>query len=211
MFGKVKEMRRIKKTLRNTKGVFSILIVITVFIVLLAITAFSDIASKSWAVNEIQSIMDTSGMNALQTTVDTNKLRDEIFSIDKENEIDTEINSVNLTDYERKISAKYKEEIRKHVKTNKNIVALNVEQVKVDWGNDTWGLGETKKKRPQIVLDTVSKVRIKNSSYFDDLGGLSKDMYNARNGSNFTVTYNGQKEDGTVELIIRSVTRMVYR
>ncbi|EEM24920.1 hypothetical protein bthur0002_55620 [Bacillus thuringiensis Bt407] len=155
--------------------------------------------------------MDTSGMNALQTTVDTNKLRDEIFSIDKENEIDTEINSVNLTDYERKISAKYKEEIRKHVKTNKNIVALNVEQVKVDWGNDTWGLGETKKKRPQIVLDTVSKVRIKNSSYFDDLGGLSKDMYNARNGSNFTVTYNGQKEDGTVELIIRSVTRMVYR
>lgn len=203
--------QQIKQVLKNVKGVFSILVVITVFIVLLAIMAFSDIASKSWAVNEIQSIMDTSGMNALQTTVDTNKLRAEIFSIDNKNEMDTETDDVSLSDYERKISAKYKDEIRKHVKTNKNIVALNVEQVKVDWGKDTWGLGETQKKRPQIVLDTVSKVRIKSSSYFDDLGGLTKDMYNARNGSNFTVTYNGQKSDGTVELIIRSVTRMVYR
>ncbi|WP_260857516.1 hypothetical protein [Bacillus thuringiensis] len=203
--------QQIKQVLKNVKGVFSILVVITVFIVLLSIMAFSDIASKSWAVNEIQSIMDTSGMNALQTTVDTNKLRAEIFSIDNKNEMDTETDDVSLSDYERKISAKYKDEIRKHVKTNKNIVALNVEQVKVDWGKDTWGLGETQKKRPQIVLDTVSKVRIKSSSYFDDLGGLTKDMYNARNGSNFTVTYNGQKSDGTVELIIRSVTRMVYR
>ncbi|MFJ8531403.1 hypothetical protein [Bacillus sp. NPDC094106] len=203
--------QKIKQILKNTKGVLSILVVITVFIVLLAITAFSDIATKSWTVNEIQSIMDTSGINALQATVDTHKLRDEIFSIDNKNEIDTGDKSVNLSDYERKISAKYKQEIRKYVKTNKTIVNFDVEQVKVDFGNDTWGLGESQKKRPQIVLDTVSKVRIKNSSYFDNLGGLSKDMYSARNDSNFTVTYNGQKEDGTVELIIRSVTRMVYR
>ncbi|HCL4480277.1 TPA: hypothetical protein N2D99_002365 [Clostridium botulinum] len=205
-------VEKIKKKIKEKKGSYSIISVIVVFIVVLAITAFADITSKAWTLNEVQSIMDISGVNALQSTIDTKILRDEIFGTDKDNGVDTTTGNVTLGDYKTKIVNKFIIEMNKYVKTNNNIVAFNVERADVDFTyNDTWGLGDSAKKRPQIVLDTVSTIRIKNSSKFDTLNGITKSIYSSRNNNTFTVTYAGTKEDGTIELIIRSVTRIVYR
>lgn len=201
----------IKKILNNKKGAFSILAVILVFIVVLTITAFTDITSKSYVINEIQGHMDISGVNALQNSIDTLRLRAEQLATDSANKADTGTGALSTTNYKTKINALYDTEFKKRVSSNSTIVSVQQLNYKVDFTYDTWGFGSSTKQRPQIVLDETYKVTIRASSKFDTITPIAKAMYSARQGSNFSVSYGGTNADGNVELIVRSVTREVYR
>lgn len=199
------------KVLKNKKGAFSILSVIVVFIIVLAITAFTDITSKSYVLNEIQGHMDITGINTLQGSVDTLRLRAEQLATDKNNSIDIETEEILTTDYKTKIDKKYDTEFRKRIGNSKFIVGVAKLNYKIDFTYDVWGFGTSVKKRPQIVLDETYKITIRSSSRFDTITPIAKMMYSARNDAKFSVNYNGTDEDGNVELIVRSVTREVYR
>lgn len=200
--------------LKNEKGAFSIIAAILVFIVILSITAYSDIINKKWTLNEVQSVMDASGSNTLKSTVDLDYLRAEILAIDKNNTADTNNNpnkQINTTDYKNKIKKAYIAELKSQVSTNVNITQLDVQTVDVSFDYDTFGLGESEKPRPQISLDAVSKLKVDSAEFMDTLEGVTAEVYSSRNNSTFTVEYLGRSADGQVELLVRSVTRLVYR
>lgn len=204
-------INKINKILNNRKGAFSILAVILIFIVVLSITAFTDITSKSYVLNEIQGNMDISGVNALQSSIDIIRLRAEQLATDGSNNADTTTGSLNLSNYKTKINNAFDTELKKRISNNSTIVRVQQLNYKVDFTYDTWGFGTSSKKRPQIVLDETYKITIRASSKFDTITPIAKSMYSARQGSNFSVSYGGTNEDGNVELIVRSVTREAYR
>lgn len=202
------------KKLQNEKGSFAIIGAVLIFIVILAISAYSDMITKRWTINEVQSIMDASGSNTLKNTVDLGYLRAEIFALDKNNQADTSDNPervVKSTDYKNKIKTAYVKELKEQVATNQTITALDVQTVDVSFEYDTFGLGESEKPRPQITLDSVTKMKVNSQEWMDVMEGMSAEIYSSRNNQTFTVEYQGKSADGQVELIIRSVTRLVYR
>lgn len=204
------------KKLQNEKGSFAIIGAVLIFIVILAISAYSDMITKRWTINEVQSIMDASGSNTLKNTVDLGYLRAEIFALDENNQADTDKldnpeRAVVSTDYKNKIKTAYVRELEQQVSTNQTITELDVQTVDVSFEYDTFGLGESEKPRPQITLDSVTKMKVNSQEWMDIMEGMSAEIYSSRNNQTFTVEYQGQTADGQVELIIRSVTRLVYR
>lgn len=201
------------KKLKEEKGSFAIISAILIFVVILAISAYSDMIAKRWTINEVQAIMDASGSNALKKTVDLNFLRAEILATDKENMADTNSSEhlVKTTDYENKIKEAYLEELQAQVTTNNTIQELDVQTVDVSFEYDTFGLGESEKPRPQITLDAVTKLKVHSREFMDNMEGMSAEVYSSRNNSTFTVEYAGKSADGQAELLVRSVTRLVYR
>lgn len=199
------------KKLQNNKGSFAIISAVLVFVVILAISAYSDMIAKRWTINEVQSIMDASGANTLKNTVDLTYLRAEILATDENNTADTATKLVATTDYKNKIKKAYIKELESQVSTNQTITDLNVQTVDVSFNYDTFGLGESEKPRPQITLDSVTKLKVTSQEWMDNMDGMSADVYSSRNNSTFTVQYAGKTADGKTELIIRSVTRLVYR
>ena len=101
--------------------------------------------------------------------------------------------------------------MKSQIATNDTITALDIQTVEVSFDYDTFGLGESEKPRPQISLDAVTKMKVNSHEFMDNLDGMTADIYSSRNNNTFTVEYAGETADGQVELVVRSVTRLVYR
>lgn len=184
-----------KFSLFDKKGGFSIIYVIAIFVAMLIAIGFMDILSRSYHMDEIQSSMDIAGISALQTGVDETKLRVEVFEID-----------------EHVVKSNYKKLIRNNLDNMGGIVSYKIYDPDVDFDpNSTYGLGSTSKGRPQAVLDSTVVIVVENSQMFDLIPGAYETFYDSKDGKYIDVKYNGTTEDGKVELIIRSVTRIVYR
>ncbi len=212
---------KLYQTLKNRKGAYSVMITILILTMVLVMTGYVDIMNKKWALSEVQTVMDTAGINTLQNQVNNNALRAEILSLDQgsndvsdEDYADKETTTFTTAEqqrYKSDMALYYKNEIGRQITGRTNVTDYNVERVDVTFSYDKWGLGETQKKLPQITLDAVVRLHVKQTGVFDDYAGVQRTMYSARNNANFTVTYAGQTKDGETELIVRSVTRLVYR
>lgn len=199
--------------LKNKKGAYTLLAVIFLFLICLTITAYSDMLKKNYTLNEVQSIMDMSGVSALESLVKDNKdeLKEEILAVSKDDYIDTTNNSKKLKNYETIVFSKYKGLIAESIKKNSNIISIQVQNQDISFSNIKYGLGETNKARPQITLDTTAKVVINVSPNFDTLEKVTKKYWSARKNTEFQVVSVNATEDGKTELVIRSVSRLVYR
>jgi hypothetical protein len=187
-------MQRLKQILKEKKGSFSILFVIITFVAVMVATAFVDILIESWSMQEVQSIMDTSGVSALRASVDETKLRLGEFEVQ-----------------ENVAVAQYKQLVSLRLADSKKIKSYYFYPVDVEYFTEKWGTGETVKARPQVMLDSSVIVVVSGSTVFDLIPGTAKMFYNSRKGSDFQVTYLGKTNDGNIELAIRSVSRIVYR
>lgn len=199
------------KKLRDKKGSFAIISAMLVFIVVLCIAYYSDTIAKRWVINEVQAIMDSSGTNTLKSTVDTNYLRKEILASDANNPIDVNIRQLDTVKYKNKIKQAYIKEISSQVATNDTITSLDVKDVEVSFDYDTFGLGESKKSRPQITLKALTTLKVDSHPMVNSLEGSTAEIYNSRNNNTFQVKYGGVDENGDVTLAVYSVTRLVYR
>lgn len=203
------------KILKNSKGAFSILAVIVVFILILGMTAFIDITTKTYIENEIQGNMDMAGITALQTSVDRDKLRAEMMAYN-DNSIDVE-NRKNVvikksSNYKTVIENKYKSEISKYVKVNSDYIkSFTPKRIEVYFEYSDNGLGESTMKRPQIVIDATYIAEIKVSNEFDTIGNFTRQMKDGFKNKDFSITANGKAKDGYSNVVIRSVTRQVMR
>lgn len=207
-------MKKLKNKLehrQSKKGAYSIIIVILSLILVLSFVGYTDVMRKSYVMNEIQQRMDTSGLNALNSSIDIERLKYEELAIDENNKIDSQHNTAVLTNYKNKITEAYKKELYNNIRTSDLITKLEVKRVSVDFDNNIWGAGTSADTLPQITLDSVVAIKMKNSSQFDIMGTNKQEFYDARSGQNFSITVQGQAEDGYTELIIRSSTRIVYR
>lgn len=189
---------KVKTFLKSKQGSMSLLFVILAFISILVITGFVDMVGKAFAIDEVQSIMDVAGNSALQAGVDKTKLRVEIFNID-----------------ESFVKSSYLQQVKIAVNAGSNRLIKNLDispsNIKLKTINGTWGLGQTSKSRPQAILDVVAKVQITSSSVFDNISSIQNLFYSSLSNSSFQISYNGITQDGNIELIIRSVNRIVYR
>lgn len=201
-------MKNIRERM-NKKGAYSIIIVMLALIMVLSFTAYADIMQKSYVLNEVQQRIDTSGLNALNESVDTSRLRLEELAVDSQNRVSK--NGGLRTDFKQKIERKFKEEVYKQIRTNDTVKTVQVRHVDVSLSNSTFGTGQEGQSFPQLTLDSVIYMEVKQSQEFDMGGTNTQEFYDARSGSNFTITMADNPSDGTAGMLIRSSTRVVYR
>lgn len=190
-------LKKIKTFIVCKRGSMGILFVILSLIAVLVITGFIDILRMQTMFNEVQSVMDVAGASALQAGVDQEELKNENLVVDK--------SDVRVT---------YRELIANVIHTDVGTIneySIYDNDIVIDVTNSNWGLGTSTKNRPQVILDVVMRVQIDKSVYFDTVNSITKTFYDSFSKEGFTVSYNGQTKDGNTELIIRSVTRIVYR
>lgn len=214
--------KKVKRVLCDQSGAYSILIVILILILMTAMTAYMDIMNKKWTVGEVQAIMDTAGLNTLQNQVNNKTLRAEILTLDKDisnlsnsdyaNRETTTFTPARQQKYKTDMALYYKKEIENQIKGRTHVTDYDVERVDINFSYDNFGLGDSKKQKlPQVTLDAVVRLRVAQSGMFDNVTSVQRTMYSARNEKDFTITYDGQTDDGQTELIVRSVTRLVYK
>lgn len=214
-------MRKMKALLKSERGAYSIITAILVITLVSCLAAFVDIVNMRWALNEVQTVMDASGVNTLQNQVNNKALRAEILSLSSSARdiTDQDYADVSKGTFTKKEQEYYKAEIREYYRRElarqmefvEKITEYDVERVDITFSYDEWGLGETGRPLPQVTLEAVVRMRVATTPFFDVYDQVSKTMYSSRNNANFTVTYSGVAGDGQTELIVRSVTRLVFR
>lgn len=214
-------MRKMKALLKSERGAYSIITAILVITLVSCLAAYVDIVNMRWALNEVQTVMDASGVNTLQNQVNNKALRAEILSLSSSAKdiTDQDYADVSKGTFTKKEQEYYKAEIREYYRRElarqmefvEKITEYDVERVDITFSYDEWGLGETGRPLPQVTLEAVVRMRVATTPFFDVYDQVSKTMYSSRNNANFTVTYSGVAGDGQTELIVRSVTRLVFR
>jgi len=187
-------MKKCKRFWFNVKGAFSIWFAILAFLAVLIITALGDALVRGYVINEVQSIMDVAGTSALQTGVDQTKLRLEIFEVNK-----------------NVVESNYKAMVSEELNRSQKIAGYRFLDTEIEVFNENWGLGQSSKSRPQAMLDSTMVIVVEGSPVFDLIPEAYQWFYNSRGNSYFNVSYIGQTNDGKVELLVRSVSRIVYR
>lgn len=205
--------KKLMKSLNTQRkqGAYSILIVVLVLTVLTLFLGYTDIVRKTYALNEVQGRVDRAGLNALNSSIDKDLLRDEIFGIDSENYSSKEINRQVVSDYQDKIVKKFKFEITETLGGNDLIKDVTVEKASVGFDATNWGANDRDSIHPQFTLMAVISMKVKNSVKFDVMNSNTQEFYDSKSGSNFTVSVRGNSSDGYAELAIQSSTRVVYR
>ena len=206
----------IKKVLKQKKGNLSILGIFLVLIVITVIAGTININNASWIVNEVQSIMDISATNALQNSLDTKALRDEIISVlGSDSSVENDGKVVVEQDKVNKIvKDKYIQEINRAIKTNDLIKSFKIVRFNSELEYSSWGLNygtNTNKRRPQLSIDSVIQITLKYNEKYDGLNTKNLNVYDAKSGGNFTINVAGKTNDGEIILTVRNLSRLVYR
>lgn len=203
-------IQRLKQKRNNKKGAYSIIIVPLILIMVLAFAGYTDIMNQTYVVNETQQVMDTAALNALNSTVDIEQLRNEVLAMDENNAV-TGVNQADLRAYERAIEEAYSYELFNMIGTSEAIPNIRIENIVVDFNLDRWGTGAQRENKPQITLDAVVVLEVKANSEFDVYDPNSATSYfNGGRNNNFVVQKRGHSGDGRVELALHNTTRLLY-
>lgn len=185
----------------NKKGVFSILAIIIMLTGMIIINGFITILYKTMAINEIQGVMDNSGLIALRFGVDEVAWRAEVLTIDMD-----------------VAEAKYRDLIQENLNTGeramlKSFTLENVTIYPPDHPNLA-SLGIPEGERSQYYIESRI-VATFNNGVGGSTWGRSKieffDFFNANESDSQNVEYEGVGLGGGSTVIIRSVTRLVLR
>ena len=190
--------------LKKNKGETSILLVIIIIITLIWISGYYKMVKEEFAMDEIQSILDITGITTLEKVIDHQLLKDELFGLDANNKMDISGANQVLSDYEDQIKREY----RKSLKFNKKLIpsyTINVQDVYFE--NSNWGKEGVS---PQIVLETVMTLELNIGSGHDFLRENNRDFYSGKKNDVMKIESIGSTTDGKTEIIIRSTVRSVY-
>lgn len=194
---------------KNKEGAYSVITITLALILVIGFTAYTDILTKSYTLNEVQQRLDTAGLNTLNKSINTEHLMLEELAIDNENRSSTDQTLIN--DLKSRITQTYKEEVHSAIRTNDTIKDIQVRRVDVALESTNFGTGVEGESRPQLALDALLYLEVKNSQEFDMSGSSTQEFYDARSGNNFTIELTDVEADGVTGMLIRSSTRVVYR
>lgn len=190
---KIKENN--KRFSENTGGFFSILYVILAFIACIIITGMIDIMKESYSINEVQGIMDVAGVSALNASIDREEIRNDEFKYN-----------------ENKAKVVFREIMESRIGNSTMIDSYEIVDLRItNQGVSDFGLGEGNVTAQQIILDSTILLRVNTSMMFDIFPQVQKQYYRSYLGDSVNVSISGQTEDGQTELLVRSVSRLVYR
>lgn len=184
--------------LRNKKGSTGIIFILGIFISTIVISGFIGIISKTVAINEIQGILDTSGVAALRYAVDDTAWRKERFEIN-----------------ESTAKVKFKELAQQNVSTgnNKLLKDFKLVEVKIHLPNSSGlkKLGIPSGERNQYFLEAVAVASFSVDPITDAVDNAYVNYYNFFKSKSQTESIRGVIGDGAIEVVIRSVSRLVMR
>ncbi|WP_214688413.1 MULTISPECIES: hypothetical protein [unclassified Exiguobacterium] len=213
------QLNHIQERIKNKDGVFSIIAVMLILIIATIIAGYTDIIVKKWTINEVQAVMDLSGGNTLKKNVDLNQLYQEKiggagFRSDKsEDQVREELKQAVDERYLEKLEEAYRQELSNQVKVNDTIQSVKLENVRASFDYSTFGLGKNKSERPrpQFAIDALVRLEVNTSNHFDIGENYTSQVFNSFDNANFSVTVVDKANDGKQTLLVRSVTRLVYR
>ena len=182
------------KNIKQKEGAISIMMVVALLIAAVILTGFVDLLKRSYTINEVSSIMDVASVTSLRAGVDEEKLRVEVFEVDQ---------SLVVRNYQKMVT--------EGITGYGHLDSFKFARTKIESFDENWGLGQTGKSRPQVLLDSTVILRIDSNPLFTAAPAIAERFYEARSNGDFEVSYNRITEEGKIEVAVRSVTRVVYR
>lgn len=192
--------QRFLDKLKDKKGAMTILYVVLILTAILIINGFVIIFQMNMILNDAQGQMDVAGVSALRAAVDEVKLRDGTLEVDEAFAKNTFLKLL-------KDSNVFKSRQVVHSRVNveiKNYIDGNLSQV----GGASSVSG---KKRPTYYLVAEAYLQFEATSIFDGMTMSTLSFYNFFDNAKDDISYSGRTEDGYYELVVRSVSRLVYR
>ena len=180
----------------NNKGSMSILYVILILTAAIMILGFMSIIMKSITMNEIQGILDTSGVAALRYGVDDVAWRAEELIVDKS-----------------MAKSKFIELVNRNITPGKLIKDFKLKEVNIYSSEEVpRSLGISGGSRDQYFLEAIAMATYKSEPMVDaaTFNGIRFFDF-LRTNKKEGVSVSGKAGDGNVEVIIRSVSRLVMR
>ena len=209
------------KRIKETKGEISILIALFILILCIMLSGLTDIGNRHWGLRETQTKIDIAGTNALYQSIDLNGLRDETLQIigggtgitsSGEGTVEGGNSGISSNEVESIIKRAYEKELSE-IKYGKVYPTVKYSTVKFEYTNK--GLGyktDISRDRPQVSLESVVSYTVDSSPVLDSYtGNKNKDFSSSFSNSQFTVSINESANDGKVELLIHSITRIVLK
>lgn len=183
--------------LKDKSGVISVLFVIAIFITAIIAMAFVSIGNKLIAINEVQGIMDIAGVMALRSAIDETEWRLENLVVDKSEARNAFINTTNSS-------------VGEYVGSDKLLKDFKLQSVRV-YEHDETKVKSLQGKNAYYLEATgvatystysfVDRATMHVVSFFDF---LTMDDYSS-------VAVGGRNEDGDVEVVVRTVSRLNLR
>lgn len=207
-----------KLLIKNQRGSMAIIGIILTMIAVTVIGGYISLNRNFWTRDELQSVIDIASLNALNNSIDETKLRNQIFAVKGTNaSIDTKQSPMKIVNDSAKMNTvlanNFQTELNKQISVNSMIESIKVKQCVGTLSLTDWGTNgsSAKKARPQLSLDAIIQVVIKNSAEFDTNGIYNMEYKDAKTGNVMTVQVNDIEKDGKVTLTVRSLSRIVYR
>lgn len=185
----------------SKRGDAMLLWVVLAVIVVMAFQGHVNILNQTSTVNEFQHQMDVAGLNALNKTIDINRLQqeEELFGPFTEEEF--------LSNYSRDIRRAFREELYTNIPTNSQIANVEVMNthlsfLRINDGN----LGSE-----HIMLDGVVRITMNTFGMYNphDTDELLREFEMGRGGST-KVTHIRRNQEGQVQLFLHNQTRLQY-
>lgn len=195
------------KKRKNQRGKISILLILLVLISLFFITGYYHAVRIGYAMDEIQSSLDIAGIATLNQVVNHQILKDELYGLDNQNKIQYNGASAVLGNYANQIKTEY----RSLISFNEDLVPSHeILEQDVYFERSSWGTGSGG-TIPQIVIETVVRVRLNISRGHDYQQSLLKRYYSAKRDGTIHVLSVGSTTDGRTELVLRSTVKSLYQ
>lgn len=225
-------MDKIKKFLnkfKENKSGFSSLLFVTLSLIIVEMMAiFMILLYKSYAFNEVQGVMDITGINTLYKTVDAKYFRDEYLSIIGEKDSEIDMNGGSSSEGQRenykmpkkvkqKLLKTYQQELDTWLATNGGdgdvIEGMTAHSIDASIEYSSWGTGDKFEKKTQLMMDGFTEVRINAHLSMDPLGGMTHvPIFTTHGGgtTNFSIqSVNYDAQAGHYVVIVRSMVRMI--
>lgn len=206
------------RKIRNQKGDISLLGILIVLIGITMISGFFNITKKSWVKSELQSILDISTINALSQSIDRDKMREQIYQIKGTGKyIDIRGGYPtygNDPSYKNVIKTNLSNELKKNIKaSNGTIISYNIKHFDSDLYYTSKGVNSNNSPqvKPQLYMEAVILLDIKNVKDFDNLNSYNLEFKNAISSNISNVTVVETKKDGITTIAVRTTSRIVFK
>lgn len=182
----------------NQKGATSIIWVIAILTATILVSGFLGIMMKTMAINEIQGIMDMSGVIALRYALDETKLTsEEKLSVDSGIARAKFINLIN-------------ENLNDFVGSDKLVTGYTIDSVSILKDNQT-AIGRIQ-NRETYYLEAVIRATYRLNSVIDGAAIYAVNYFDFLwSNDNASVSVKDFEGDGTGNIIIRTVSRLALR
>lgn len=210
-------MKTEKRNRNQKKGAYSVLVVILLLAMTTVFSGYVGILKQTLVLNDVQQKMDTAGLSALNSSVDVEKLSQEVLAIKGSSYAgkDQQTNQV-LNQYKADITKEFKSELNTMLAGNNAIVRYQYLDTTVNFAESTWGIATgddstDTKALPQITLDNVMTITLDTNSMPTEQSIKELNSKKSVNGTTVHYKINGLDNEGNVILLVDSSTRVVYR